>query len=227
MGTQAEEPRNVLRAVRFTVREDVEIQRMMKKEEYLSVSKYIRDKTLSRTRQKGRAYEQLTRLVDKVQEVSESYNSVLDLLYGEKGNKSLIKTLVQLLEELRKNTEKAMILAESMDEGQRENSNIMMQKISIIGKVVADAELKQSKSGNQYVNFSLAVEEKYGDETRVTYYEVGTNRTGIVNYIKKGRTIYASGKISLSAICRDGKAFLNAYVSATDIEFMGGFNEKS
>ena len=227
MGTQADEPRNVLRAVRFTVREDVEIQRMMKKEEYLSVSKYIRDKTLSRTRQKGRAYEQLTRLVDKVQEVSESYNSVLDLLYGEKGNKSLIKTLVQLLKELRKNTEKAMILAESMDEGQRENSNIMMQKISIIGKVVADAELKQSKSGNQYVNFSLAVEEKYGDETRVTYYEVGTNRTGIVNYIKKGRTIYASGKISLSAICRDGKAFLNAYVSATDIEFMGGFNEKS
>ena len=227
MGTQAEEPRNVLRAVRFTVREDVEIQRMMKKEEYLSVSKYIRDKTLSRTRQKGRAYEQLTRLVDKVQEVSESYNSVLDLLYGEKGNKSLIKTLVQLLRELRKNTEKAMILAESMDEGQRENSNIMMQKISIIGKVVADAELKQSKSGNQYVNFSLVVEEKYGDETRVTYYEVGTNRTGIVNYIKKGRTIYASGKISLSAICRDGKAFLNAYVSATDIEFMGGFNEKS
>lgn len=227
MGTQAEEPRNVLRAVRFTVREDLEIQRMMKKEEYLSVSKYIRDKTLSRTRQKGKAYEQLTRLVDKVQEVSESYNSVLDLLYGEKGNKSLIKTLVQLLKELRKNTEKAMILAESMDEGQRENSNIMMQKISIIGKVVADAELKQSKSGNQYVNFSLAVEEKYGDETRVTYYEVGTNRTGIVNYIKKGRTIYASGKISLSAICRDGKAFLNAYVSATDIEFMGGFNEKS
>ena len=227
MGTQAEEPRNVLRAVRFTVREDVEIQRMMKKEEYLSVSKYIRDKTLSRTRQKGRAYEQLTRLVDKVQEVSESYNSVLDLLYGEKGNKSLIKTLVQLLRELRKNTEKAMILAESMDEGQRENSNIMMQKISSIGKVVADAELKQSKSGNQYVNFSLVVEEKYGDETRVTYYEVGTNRTGIVNYIKKGRTIYASGKISLSAICRDGKAFLNAYVSATDIEFMGGFNEKS
>ena len=227
MGTQADEPRNVLRAVRFTVREDVEIQRMMKKEEYLSVSKYIRDKTLSRSRQKGRAYEQLTRLVDKVQEVSESYNSVLDLLYGEKGNKSLIKTLINLMKELRKNTEKAIVLAESMDEGQRENSNIMMQKISIIGKVVADAELKQSKSGNQYVNFSLAVEEKYGDETRVTYYEVGTNRTGIVNYIKKGRTIYASGKISLSAICRDGKAFLNAYVSATDIEFMGGFNEKS
>lgn len=217
----------MLRAVRFTVREDIEIQRMMKKEEYLSVSKYIRDKTLSKTRQKGKAYEQLTRLVDKIQEVGESYNSVLDLLYSEKGNKSLIKTLVQLLKELRKNTEKAMILAESIDEGQRVNSNIMMQKISIIGKVVADAELKQSKSGNQYVSFSLAVEEKYGDETRVTYYEVGTSRTGVVNHVKKGRTIYASGKISLSAICRDGKAFLNAYVSATDVDFMGSYNDRS
>lgn len=227
MGTPAEEPRKVLRAVRFTVSEDFEIQRMMKKEDYLSVSKYIRDKTLSKARQKGRAYEQLTRLVDKIHEVGESYNSVVDLLYSEKGNKSLIKTLINLMKELRKNTEKVIVLAESLDEGQRLNSKIMMQKISIIGKVVADAELKQSKSGNQYVSFAVAVEEKMGEETRVTYYEVGTSRTNILNWIKKGRTIYVSGKISLNAICRDNKAYLNAYVSATDIDFMGSFNDKS
>lgn len=217
----------MLRAVRFTVSEDFEIQRMMKKEDYLSVSKYIRDKTLSKARQNGRAYEQLTRLVDKIHEVGESYNSVVDLLYSEKGNKSLIKTLINLMKELRKNTEKAIVLAESLDEGQRLNSKIMMQKISIIGKVVADAELKQSKSGNQYVSFAVAVEEKMGEETRVTYYEVGTSRTNILNWIKKGRTIYVSGKISLNAICRDNKAYLNAYVSATDIDFMGSFNDKS
>ena len=227
MGTPAEEPRKVMRAVRFTVREDFEIQRMMKREDYLSVSKYIRDRALSKTRQKGAAYEQLTRLADKIREVVESYNSVVDLLYSEKGGKPLIKTLIGLMKELRKTSEKAIILAESMGEGRQINSNIMMQKISIIGKVVADAELKQSKSGNQYVSFSLAVEEKYGDETRVTYYEVGTSRTGVVNHVKKGRTIYASGKISLSAICRDGKAFLNAYVSATDVDFMGSYNDRS
>lgn len=227
MGTPAEEPRKVLRAVRFTVSEDFEIQRMMKKEDYLSVSKYIRDKTLSKARQKGRAYEQLTRLVDKIHEVGESYNSVVDLLYSEKGNKSLIKTLINLMKELRKNSEKAIVLAESLDVGQHLNSKIMMQKISIIGKVVADAELKQSKSGNQYVSFAVAVEEKMGEETRVTYYEVGTSRTNILNWIKKGRTIYVSGKISLNAICRDNKAYLNAYVSATDIDFMGSFNDKS
>ena len=102
MGTPAEEPRKVMRAVRFTVREDFEIQRMMKKEDYLSVSKYIRDKALSKTRQKGAAYEQLTRLADKIREVVESYNSVVDLLYSEKGGKPLIKTLIGLMKELRK-----------------------------------------------------------------------------------------------------------------------------
>lgn len=225
MGTPAEEPRKVMRAVRFTVREDFEIQRMMKKEDYLSVSKYIRDKALSKTRQSGAAYEQLTRLADKIREVVESYNSVVDLLYSEKGGKPLIKTLIGLMKELRKTSEKAIILAESMGEGRQINSNIMMQKISIIGKVVADAELKKSKNGSEYVGFTVAVEEKMGEETRVTYYDVWTSRTNIVNWIKKGRTIYVSGKISISAICRDNKAYLNAHVTATDVDFMGGYSE--
>ena len=48
MGTVTEEPRKINRGVRFTVKEDIEIKKMMKQEEYLSVSKYIRDKELSK-----------------------------------------------------------------------------------------------------------------------------------------------------------------------------------
>ena len=52
MGTVAEEPRKINRGVRFTVKEDIEIKKMMKQEEYLSVSKYIRDKALSKSSRK-------------------------------------------------------------------------------------------------------------------------------------------------------------------------------
>ena len=62
MGTVTEEPRKINRGVRFTVKEDIEIKKMMKQEEYLSVSKYIRDKALSKSSRKEMAYEQLAKL---------------------------------------------------------------------------------------------------------------------------------------------------------------------
>ena len=221
MGTLTEEPRKVYRGVRFTLKEDLEIRRMMKQEDYLSVSKYIRDKTLAKTGRKDRTQDLLRKLVDTIREVGETYNSVVELFNGEKGCKPLVKTLVGLTRELKKNAEKAVALADSLESGrQASNNTFMLQKIEIIGNVVADAELKQSKSGNQYVSFTVAVNEGNGDERRTTYYDVGSSKTGVLNYIKKGRTIYVSGRLSLSAVCRDNKAFLNAYVTASEIDLM-------
>ena len=220
MGTLTEEPRKVYRGVRFTVKEDFEIRKMMKQEDYLSVSKYIRDKALSKSSRKEMAYEQLAKLIETIQDIGMSYNNVVELLNSEKGSKSLIKTLVSLTRDLKKSTEKAVILADSIESGkQRVNNNFMIQKIEIIGNVVADAELKQSKSGNQYVSFTVVVNEGSGDEKRSTYYDVGTSKTGVLNFIKKGRPIYVSGRLSLSAVCRDNKAYLNAYITASEIDF--------
>lgn len=220
MGTVAEEPRKVYRGVRFTVKEDYEIRKMMRQEDYLSVSKFIRDKALSKSSRKDRTQEQLEKLIDTIREIGASYNNVVELLYNEKGSKSLIKTLVGLTRDLKKQAEKAVTLADSMESAQQStNNSFMLQKIEIIGNVVADAELKQSKSGNQYVSFTVVVNETMGDEKRPTYYDVGTSKTGVLNWIKKGRLIYVSGRLSLSAVCRDNKAYLNAYITASDIDF--------
>ena len=221
MGTVAEEPRKVYRGVRFTVKEDIEIHRMMKREDYLSVSKYIRDKALSKSTRHDRVYEQLAKLIDTIRDIGSSYNNVVELLHNEKGSKSLTKTLVELTRDLKKHTEKAVTLADSIEHGrQSKNNNYMLQKIEIIGTVVADAELKQSKSGNQYVSFTVVVNEGYGDEKRSTYYDVGSSKTNLLNYIKKGRSIYVSGRLSLSAVCKDNKAYLNAYVTASEIDLI-------
>jgi len=225
MGTVTEEPRKVYRGVRFTVKEDIEIHKMMKREDYLSVSKYIRDKALSKSTRNDRVCDQLTKLIDTIKDIGSSYNNVVELLHNEKNSKSLIKTLVELTRDLKKHTEKAVTLADSMEHvKQPGKNNYMLQKIEIIGNVVADAELKQSKSGNQYVSFTVVVNEGYGDEKRSTYYDVGSSKTGVLNYIKKGRSIYVSGRLSLSAVCKDNKAYLNAYITASEIDLINKEN---
>ena len=133
MGTVAEEPRKVYRGVRFTVKEDIEIHRMMKREDYLSVSKYIRDKALSKSTRHDRVYEQLAKLIDTIRDIGSSYNNVVELLHNEKGSKSLTKTLVELTRDLKKHTEKAVTLADSMEQTKQSGkNNFMLQKIEII-----------------------------------------------------------------------------------------------
>ena len=95
-----------------------------------------------------------------------------------------------------------------------------MNIVGISGNLVRDAEVRTTKDGTEIANFTVAVNEGNGDERRTTYYDVGSSKTGVLNYIKKGRTIYVSGRLSLSAVCRDNKAFLNAYVTASEIDLM-------
>lgn len=222
MGTPAKEPRSILRAIRFTVKEDFHIQRMMAEEDYLSVSKYIRDKALSGKEKKDAAARKLNKVVDAIRKVGEAYNKAVELFTGRTEVEAMVSTLVSLTRELKGNTEKVISIARTLDGlGDDENSNkFMLQKIEIIGTVFTDAELKQSKSGNQYVSFTVVVRETFGEEKKSTFYDVNIYRPGIANYVKKGRQIYVSGRLSLSAVCKDGKAYLNAYISANEIDFL-------
>ena len=222
MGTPAKEPRSILRAIRFTVKEDFYIQRMMADEDYLSVSKYIRDKALAGKEKKDSSARMLCTAVESIKKVGEAYNKAIETFSGKTEIAAMVSTLVSLTRELKGHTEKVVMLAERM-EGTSITQNTdkyMLQKIEIIGTVFIDAELKQSKSGNQYVGFTVVVRESYGEEKRATFYDVSYGRTGIVNYVKKGRQIYVSGRLSLSAVCKDGKAYLNAYVSANEVDLL-------
>lgn len=98
----------------------------------------------------------------------------------------------------------------------------MLQKIEIIGNLVQDAEVKQTKEGKEFISFRVAVTESAGEEKRTTYFDVNCARSGVLDYLKKGRQVYISGRLSLSAVCRDDKAFLNANVSARDLVLISG-----
>lgn len=223
MGTPSKEPRSILRAIRFTVKEDFHIQRMMAEEDYLSVSKYIRDKALAGKEKKDASVRLLRTAVESLRKVGEAYGSAMEIFSGKTEVESMARTLVGLARELKGSTEKVISIADRLEgvkDGETNNTRYMLQKIEIIGTVFTDAELKQSKSGNQYASFTVVVRESYGEEKRSTFYDVSISRPGIVNYVKKGRQIYVSGRLSLSAVCKDGKAYLNAYVSANELDFL-------
>ena len=97
----------------------------------------------------------------------------------------------------------------------------MLQKVEIIGNLVSDAEVKSGKDGREFVTFRVAVSEGSGDDRKVTYFDVNYIKSGLLQYLRKGQSVYVSGRLSLSAVCKDDRAFLNAYVSAKDIVLCG------
>ena len=96
----------------------------------------------------------------------------------------------------------------------------MLQRIDLIGNLVADAEIKTGKDGKDFISFRLAVSENFAEEKRTTYYEVSCHKSGVIEYLKKGQQVFVSGRLSINAVCKDGKAYLNAYINASMIRFV-------
>ena len=95
----------------------------------------------------------------------------------------------------------------------------MIQTIIITGNIVADAELRSGKEGREFITFRVAVNEGSGEDKKTSYYDVSSSRVALQQYLKKGGKVTVIGHLSVSAVEKDGKAFLNAYVSAYDIDF--------
>ena len=90
----------------------------------------------------------------------------------------------------------------------------MYQRIDLIGNLVADAEIRSGKEGGEYIAFRVAVSEHSGEEKNTTYYEVTCSKSGVIEYLKKGQQVFVSGRLSINAVSKDGKAYQNNYVSA-------------
>ena len=93
----------------------------------------------------------------------------------------------------------------------------MLQKIDLIGNLVADAEIKTGKDGSEFIGFRVAVSENSGEEKRTTYYEVSCHKSGVIEYLKKGTQVFATGRLLVSNREKDGKTYTNLYVTASQV----------
>lgn len=75
-----------------------------------------------------------------------------------------------------------------------------MQKIEIIGNLVADAEMIQGKNGSEpFMSFKVTCNEKRGDADFKTTYEVTGKSTGAFQFLKSGKKVFVSGSPAVRA----------------------------
>lgn len=76
-----------------------------------------------------------------------------------------------------------------------------INRVTMIGRLTRDAELKSTQSGTALCNFSIANNEKYGDKENVSYFEAvmwGKGAEALTQYLTKGKKIAVEGRLQQS-----------------------------
>lgn len=104
-----------------------------------------------------------------------------------------------------------------------------MKKITIIGNVTKDAEIRSFEGGRSVINFDVAVNERFKDrngqkQERTSFIRCAMWRenTTIAQYITKGTKLYIEGSPDADAyVNKEGKAIANLKINVREIEFLG------
>src|SRR4030095_13424301 len=103
-------------------------------------------------------------------------------------------------------------------------------KITIVGYLGRDAELRYTPQGTAVSNFSVATTEKRkdrGGEMRevTTWFRVnlfGKQAEAVNQYLTKGRQVYVEGRLGQAeGTCREGQKRTSFEVTASDIQLSG------
>jgi single-strand DNA-binding protein len=92
-----------------------------------------------------------------------------------------------------------------------------MKAITIIGRLTKDGEVQQAERG-EFVKFSVAVDDGYGDKKSTVFFDVAYFRAQIAPYLKKGTTVGVTGELKTREY--NGKTYLS--VRPSDVKLLGG-----
>lgn len=96
-----------------------------------------------------------------------------------------------------------------------------MKNIVIAGRVGKDAEARRTPEGKPVLNFSVAVDDGYGQNKSTMWFDVsvwGKRGESLANVVRKGMNVTVIGEFKTRE--HAGKTYLS--VDATDIELQGG-----
>src|SRR5260221_13225225 len=104
-------------------------------------------------------------------------------------------------------------------------------KITLVGNLGRDPELRYTAQGTPVCSFSLATNERRKDKTgemqdQTTWFRVtlwGRQAETASQYLTRGRPVYIEGRLRVEEWTdRDGKPRHTLEVHATDMQFIGG-----
>ena len=97
-----------------------------------------------------------------------------------------------------------------------------MKQITLDGRLGQDAKLMKTSTGKDYVRFSLANDSFVDGTNKTEWFDITCFDPYVVtkklDYLKKGRYAIVSGSIKSEVSVRDGKYWLNHYVTANNVE---------
>ena len=96
-----------------------------------------------------------------------------------------------------------------------------MKNITIAGGITRDAVLRQTQNGDDVLGWSVAVDERNGQEKRTLYFDCslwGKRGQSLAPYLTKGSRVAVSGDLSTRE--HNGKTYLT--VRASEVTLLGG-----
>ena len=111
----------------------------------------------------------------------------------------------------------------------------MINKVTLVGRLGGDPEVKYTSSNKAVANFSLATSEKYkdqsGNDQEITQWHrivVWGNIAKVCGeYLKKGSLIYADGKVTYrSWDDQNGQKRYTTEIVANTIKFLSGTKDR-
>lgn len=69
-----------------------------------------------------------------------------------------------------------------------------MRKVTLIGRLADNAELKTAREDKQFLTFRMACDAGYGEGKTTEWIDCTYHRIGLKDYLTKGSQIYAEGE---------------------------------
>jgi single-strand DNA-binding protein len=110
----------------------------------------------------------------------------------------------------------------------------MLNKVTLIGRVGKDPEIKYLSSGKAVANFSIATSESYKDKQtgekveKTEWHNISAfDRLAeiIGEYVKKGALLYVEGKIQTREYEKDGSKRYATSILINEMKMLGGRSE--
>lgn len=99
-----------------------------------------------------------------------------------------------------------------------------MNKITIIGNLTRDPDLRTTQSGKNVCTFTVAVNKRVNGQNEADFFRVTAwDKLGenCMKYLAKGRKVAVAGPVSLNTYTsQDGRNRADIVVTAQDVEFL-------
>jgi single-strand DNA-binding protein len=110
-----------------------------------------------------------------------------------------------------------------------------VNRVTILGRLGADPELKTIGSGRAVCNLRVATSEVFKDKSgqkqeRTEWHRItiwGDQAEHCAKYLSKGREVYLEGKIQTRQYDKDGEKRYSTEIVADRVVFLGGGGERS